>query len=171
MSRTECDAMIETIQDRIAKLPHPQCDLFAQLFDVDVAKGHALPPPEMEPWVIQQFGALAPVQEQTIVKIVNRLTLESALFNPLRARRPTQPGAGDAALEAWIARELAEHDIFRDPERDTTADMFGRIRGQHCVTASNIAKYAGWHGLVIFDEPHPLRFGAAQLRDYLEVAL
>jgi hypothetical protein len=193
--------MIETIQARIANLPAQRRQLFAQLFDVDVTIGHALPPLEMERWVIRQFGALEPVREQTIVKIVNRLTLESALFNPLRARRPTQPGghstpvdmavplpidtavtlsrvdgrgssSGQAqALEEWIARELAEHDIFRDPERDTTADVFGRIRGRHCVTASNVAKYAGWHGLVIFDEPHPLRFGTAQLRDYLDVAL
>jgi hypothetical protein len=163
--------MIETIQARVGQLSLERQNLFAQLFDVDVTAGHALPPPEMEPWVIQQFGALAPVQEQAIVKIVNRLTLESALFNPLRARRPTRPGAGDPALEEWIARELAEHDIFRHPERDTTADVFGRIRGQYCVTASNVAKYAGWHGLVIFDEPHPLCFGPVQLRDYLEVAL
>ncbi len=163
--------MIETIQARIANLPEQRRQLFAQLFDVDVTIGHALPPPEMEPWVIQQFGALESVRKQTIVKIVNRLTLESALFNPLRARRPTKPGGAYQALEEWIARELAEYDIFRDPERDTTADVFGRIRGQHCVTASNVAKYAGWHGLVIFNEPHPLRFGTAQLRDYLDVAL
>jgi hypothetical protein len=178
--------MIETIQNRIANLPQQRRELFGQLFDVDVATGHALPPPEMQPWVIRQFGALEPVQQQTIVKIVNRLTLESALFNPLRARRPTHtdtnssPSASnssegvaglDAALEAWIARELAEHDIFRDPERDTTADVFGRIRGQYCITASNVAKYAGWHGLVIFDQPHPLRFGPEQLRDYVDVAL
>src|SRR5215212_3959474 len=163
--------MIEAIQALVANLPEQRQQLFGQIFDLDVAIGHALPPPDMEPWVIQQFGALEPVREQTIVKIVNRLTLESALFNPLRARRPTHPGGGDSALEEWIARELAEHDIFRDPERDTTADVFGRIRGQHCVTASNVAKYAGWHGLVIFDEPHPLRFGPAQLRDYLDVAL
>jgi hypothetical protein len=163
--------LIETIQSRIANLPQQRRELFAYLFDVDLATGHALPPPEMQLWVIQQFGALESVREQIIVKIVNRLTLESALFNPLRARRPTHPGAGDQALEAWIARELAEHDIFRDPERDTTADLFGRIRGQHCVTASNVAKYAGWHGLVIFDEPHPLHFGSAQLRDYLDVGL
>jgi hypothetical protein len=165
------NTLLETIQTRIANLPEPERQLFAQLFDVDVTTGHALPPPEMERWVMRQFGALEPVREQTIVKIVNRLTLDSALFNPLRARRPTQPGGGDLALEEWIARELAEQDIFRDPERDTTADVFGRIRGQHCITASNVAKYAGWHGLVIFDEPHPLHFGPAQLHDYLEVAL
>jgi len=54
---------------------------------------------------------------------------DSALFNPIRARRPTR-GAGDAAsLEQTIAHELAEHDIFHDPEHTTTADIFGRIRG------------------------------------------
>jgi hypothetical protein len=163
--------MIETIQTQVAGLPVDLRQVFERLFEVDVAAGHALPPPEMEQWVVRQFGALEHVRQQTIVKVVNRLTLESALFNPLRAHRPTQAGGGDGALEAWIARELAEQDIFRDPERDTTADVFGRIRGQHCVTASNVAKYAGWHGLVIFDEPHPLHFGLAQLRDYLHVAL
>jgi hypothetical protein len=163
--------LIENIQAYVADLPEERRALFAQLFDVDVANGHALPPPEMQPWIIQQFGALGPVREQIIVKIVNRLTLESSLFNPLRARRPTQPGGDDQALEAWIARELAEHDIFRDPEHDTTADVFGRIRGRHCITASNVAKYAGWHGLVIFDEPHPLHFGPEQLHDYLDVGL
>src|SRR5262249_2524875 len=48
--------------------------------------------------------------------------------------------------------------------------LFGRIRGRFCVSASNVAKYDGWHGLVIFDEPHPLRFDRAQVRDYLDVA-
>jgi hypothetical protein len=163
--------MIETILDRVAALPEPLRRIFGELFYVNVVTGHAIPPPPMEEWVVQQFGAVAAVREQTIVKLANRLTLESALFNGLRARRPTHAGGDDTALEAWIARELAEHDIFRDPERDTTADVFGRIRGQYCVTASNVAKYDGWHGLVIFDEPHPLHFGAAQLRDYLETAL
>jgi hypothetical protein len=125
----------------------------------------------MRGWVARQFGDADAVRAQTIVNVTNRLTLESALFNPLRARRPAQAATDDAALEAWIARELAAHDIFRDPERDTTADVFGRIRGRFCVTASNIAKYEGWHGLVIFDEPHPLRFSAEQVRDYLETAL
>ncbi|MFL5801410.1 MAG: hypothetical protein ACJ8CR_06670, partial [Roseiflexaceae bacterium] len=82
-----------------------------------------------------------------------------------------ESGGGDAALDARIATALAGGDIFRDPLRDTTADLFGRIRGQFCVSAANVAKYEGWHGLLIFDEPHPLRFDAARLRDYLDTAL
>ncbi|MBK9714705.1 MAG: hypothetical protein IPO81_25880 [Kouleothrix sp.] len=163
--------MIERMLDHVAALPQDLRQICESLLYIEAATGQAIPPAAMEQWVIRQFGAAAAVREQTIVTVTNRLTLESALFNPLRARRPTQPGGGDAALEKWIARELAEHDIFADPERDTTADVFGRIRGRYCVSASNVAKYAGWHGLIIFDEPHPLRFGPAQVRDYLDVAL
>lgn len=163
--------MIERMLDHVAALPQDLRQICESLLYIEAATGQAIPPAAMEQWVIRQFGAAAAVREQTIVTVTNRLTLESALFNPLRARRPTQPGGSDAALEKWIARELAEHDIFADPERDTTADVFGRIRGRYCVSASNVAKYAGWHGLIIFDEPHPLRFGPAQVRDYLDVAL
>lgn len=161
--------MIASLPDRIAGLPpalHAAC---AQIFEVDVTTGVAEPPASMQPWVAQHFGALEEVRRQTLVTVLNRLTLEGALFNPLRARRPSGPAGDDAALEAWIAEELAD-DIFAAPLRDTPADTFGRIRGRHCVSASNVAKYAGWHGLVIFDEPHPLGFGPEQLRDYLDVA-
>ncbi len=163
--------MITTLLDQIAGLPAELQQAARHIFYIDITKGAAIPPPAMEAWVERQFGAVADVREQTIVKVTNRLTLESALFNPLRARRPSESGGGDAALEAWIERELAARDMFREPERDTTADLFGRIRGRFCITASNVAKYDGWHGLVIFDEPHPLRFGQEQLADYLDVTL
>lgn len=163
--------MIEHIHERVAALPANLQSSFSDIFYVNVSAGRAIPPPEMEPWVVRQFGAVTAVREQTIVNVTNRLTLESALFNPLRARRPSQGATDEAALEERIARELAEHDIFRDPERDTTADVFGRVRGRYCVSASNVAKYEGWHGLVIFDQPHPLRFGPDQVADYLDTAL
>src|SRR5262249_42182129 len=125
--------MIETILQRAATLPDQTRLAFEQIFYVNITSGHTIPPAPMEEWVVRQFGAVADVREQTIVNITNRLTLESALFNGLRARRPSPKGGGDAALEQWIARELAEHDMFRDPLRDTTEDVFGRIRGAYCV--------------------------------------
>jgi hypothetical protein len=169
--------MIETLPDRIAALPAELRHICERILYVDSTSGYTDPPPSMEPWIVQHFGAVEQVRRQTIIKVTNRLTLESALFNPIRARRPTRSSAlasgpeHEAALERWIAQELAEHDIFHDPERTTTADLFGRIRGRYCISASNVAKYDGWHGLVIFDEPHPLRFGPEQLRDFLDVAL
>ena len=44
------------------------------------------------------------------------------------------------------------------------------MRGRFGVTASNVAKYDGLHGVVVFDEHHPLRFTAAQVADYVETA-
>ena len=162
--------MITTLADRIATLSDGLRQTCERIFDVTTMTGYADPPATMEAWIVRHFGTVDAVREQTIVRVVNRLTLEGALFNPLRARRPTESVGGNAALESRIAATLAGVDDFRDPLRATTADLFGRIHGRFCVTASNVAKYDGWHGLVIFDEPHPLRFDQARLSDYLDVA-
>jgi hypothetical protein len=42
------------------------------------------------------------------------------------------------------------------------------VRGKYCVTASNIAKFDGFHGLVVFNERHPLRFTREMLHDYID---
>ena len=57
--------------------------------------------------------------------------------------------------------------MFARPLTDTTADVFGRIQGRFCVTASNVAKYDAWHGLIIPNEAQPLHFSAEQLEDCL----
>jgi hypothetical protein len=162
--------MIVNLPDRIAALPSDLRLACQRIFDVATATGYTDPPPTMHAWIERHFGSVADVREQTIVRVVNRLTLEAALFNLVRARRPIESRGGDAELEARIAAGLS-NDIFAEPLRDTPADVFGRIRGQFCVTASNVAKYDGWHGLIVFDEPHPLRFDAPRLRDYLGTAL
>jgi hypothetical protein len=162
--------MITELPARLAALPPRPRAISERLLAVSLTHGTTEPPPEMEPWIAAQFGSVAAVRHQTVVRVVNRLTLEGAAFNPLRARRPSDATGGDEALEERIAAELAGPDFFREPLLGTTADVFGRIRGRYCVTASNVAKFEGWHGLVIFDEPHPLHFSRAQLRDYFEVA-
>lgn len=165
---------IVQLPELIAALPADLGALADRLLLVQRLVGHAAPPPAMESWVVRQFGSLEAVTTQTVIRVLNRLTLEMALFNPLRACRPQDSDSAAVAapdLEAAIAASAGERDIFRDPLHGTTADPFGRIRGQYCVSASNIAKYDGWHGVVIFDEFHPLRFNREQLRDYFTVAL
>ena len=163
--------MITTLPERVEHLSPQLRDVWARMFNVSMATGTTVAPASMHAWIAQQFGNLRDVQEQTIIRVINRMTLEETLFNPLRARRPAAADGPDGeALEQWIVEELAARDIFGSPEEQTTADVFGRVRGQFCVTAANVAKYEGWHGLVIFDEPHPLRWSRAQLRDYLDTA-
>ncbi|MGB9881154.1 MAG: hypothetical protein ACPLRM_10360, partial [Anaerolineae bacterium] len=96
------------------------------------------------------------------------ITLEGALFNELRASRPMEARAsGD--LEQIIMSNIG--DPFCRPLEGTPEDIFGRIKGKYCITASNVAKYDGFHGLVIFDEHHPLRFTEEGVKDYIDTAL
>ena len=160
-SITHLDALIAALDDADRAR-------FERIFHLDVTTGQVVPPPGMEAWIVGHFGAVEAVRRQRIVKVTNRYTLEGALFNELRASRPQEapPGGGD--LEAAIRR--TQGGPFCRPEEGTPADVFGRVRGRSSLTASNIAKYDGWHGVIIFEEHHPLRFSAGQVADYLHTA-
>ena len=71
-----------------------------------------------------------------------------------------------------LAEEIARTapDPFCEPELNTPEDVFGRIRGRHAITASNIAKYDGFHGVVIFEEHDPLAFTADSVQDAIDVS-
>jgi len=108
------------------------------------------------------------VTEQRIVRVTNRVTLEGALFNGLRASRPL-----DTGVSLDLEREIAatEGDPFCRPEKGTPADVFGRIRGAHATTASNVAKYDGFHGVIVFDDHNPLELTPEKVADYVDVGL
>ncbi|MBO3804241.1 MAG: hypothetical protein JTT11_10325, partial [Candidatus Brockarchaeota archaeon] len=65
----------------------------------------------------------------------------------------------------------AQGDPFCEPLEKTPEDVFGRVRGKSCVTASNVAKYDGFHGIVVFREHDPLRITEEGVADSLDVAL
>jgi hypothetical protein len=44
------------------------------------------------------------------------------------------------------------------------------VYGKYCVTASNVAKYDGYHSLVIFDEHNPLCITRDRVHDYIGTA-
>lgn len=164
---------VAQLPELIHALPAELREVCHRLFYVERAIGCTLPPPAMRDWIAKTFGTLDCVERQAVVRVINHYTLDSAVFNPLRGRRPLgtklQRDQRDALLTEAVNTQSSY--MFADPQNLTTADTFGRIRGTHCVTASNVAKFDGWHGLVIFDEPHPLRFTWEQFVDYLYVAL
>jgi galactose-1-phosphate uridylyltransferase len=147
------------------------------MYHVETVTGRLSVPPSMDHWVKERFGRVDAVIEQRIAKVTNLVTMEGALFNPLRAVRPTDLASRE---DVSSAIESTRGGAFCQPERLTPEDLFhdgtaqgvpGRIQGDHCVTASNIAKYDGYHGLVIFDEHNPLCITTERVRDYLETAL
>ena len=157
---------IVNLDSLIEALPEKSKKLFHRLFSVTTTKGNLKPPPTMLPWIEQQFGSVDKVTEQRIVKITNLVTFEGAVFNSLRALRPRQL-KDRLKVEARIL-DGAKNDPLSKPLEDTPEDPFGRIRGKHSITASNIAKYDGLHGMVIFKDYNPIEFSREEVIDYLD---
>jgi hypothetical protein len=125
-------------------------------------------PEEMKPWAEKNFGSSASVESQKIIKVFNKLSFEESLFNELRAKRPLETRTDEDSIK-MINESIG--DPFCKPLTGTPADTFGRIKGKYCVTASNVAKYDGLHGLIIFKEHNPLNFSEKQLQDYISTAI
>lgn len=155
---------LETI---VQDLPGDQQQLFQRLYAVSSTVGKLDAPDHMRRWIDKYFGGVAAVAEQKVVKVTNRRTFEGSLFNELRARRPLE-----ARIPADLADEIARTapDPFCEPELNTPADTFGRVRGATAITASNIAKYDGHHGVVIFADHDPLSFTYNSVQDAVSIS-
>jgi len=159
---------ITDLPDLVAGLPPDDRALAERIFEVDATTGRLDPPEGMCPWIEKSFGSVGAVLEQRIVRVTDRITLDGAIFNGLRASRPL-----DTAVSVDLEEEIraTEGDPFCRPEEGTPADVFGRVKGAHAVTASNIAKYDGFHGVVVFDDHNPLHLTPEKVSDYIDVGL
>ncbi len=166
--KTDTRPSIADLEDRIAALPPDARAAAERIFSVSTTASHLVPPPEMRDWITKQFGSVDVVTTQQIVRVTNRVLLEGALFNDLRARRPSEVKGADEVRETI---ERSRNDPFCHPETGTPADTFGRVKGEHGITASNIAKYDAYHGVLVFDEHDPLApMDAGIIRDRLLTA-
>lgn len=159
---------IADLEDLLARLPAEARAAAGRLLLVSTTVGRLDPPSEMAPWIEDHFGSVEAVRKQRIVRVTDLVTLEGALFNELRARRPMEVEGRDDVRRTI---EEARGDPFCRPESGTPTDTFGRVRGAHGVTASNIAKYDGYHGVLVFDEHDPLApVDEGTIRDHLATA-
>ena len=160
------NSTVDHLAEIVEVLPTEEKALFRRIYRVTTTTGELSLPSSMAPWVRQQFGSVAAVTRQRITRITNRVTGAESLFNGLRASRPVQ--AKDRQSLDVQLEEARRQDLFQNPYDNTPADVFGRVVGKHCVTASNIAKYDGLHGVVIFNEFNPLHFTREQIIDYID---
>jgi hypothetical protein len=158
---TDLEALISDLspEDRV---------LAGRIFDASATTGRLDPPKAMYAWIEKSFGSVDQVTAQRIVKVTNRITLEGTLFNELRASRPL-----DTGVSLDLDREIAatEGDPFCHPRDGTPADVFGRVAGEHATTASNVAKYDGFHGVIVFDDHNPLHLTPEKVAGYVSVGL
>ena len=161
-------ASIVDLEEAVASLPATARAVAGRILAISTTIGRLEPPPEMHEWIRKFFGSVEAVREQRIVRVSNQVTFEGALFNELRALRPMEVKGGDE-VRATIASSA--NDPFCRPETGTPADVFGRVEGRWGITASNVAKYDGFHGVLVFKEHDPLApLDAAALRDHLTTA-
>src|SRR3972149_2387683 len=85
---------IDQLPDMVQALAAADRELFDRLFRVSVSEGRLRAPESMRGWLAGRFGSVEAVERQTVVRVTNRWTLEEAVFNPLRARRPRPAEAG-----------------------------------------------------------------------------
>jgi hypothetical protein len=159
---------ITNLAGMAAGLPPQDRERFEHIFLVNTSVGRLKPTPAMHEWIEKYFGSVEAVREQKVVRVTNLVTMEGSLFNELRARRPI---ARESREDLTRAIEETRGCAFCHPLERTPEDTFGRIRGRRSVTASNIAKFDGHAGVVIFDEHDPLKFTEESLADHLETAM
>ena len=156
------------LPETLAGLSQGERELFYRFFRVKRSTGKLVLPEKMKSWADKTFGNYKDVEEQKIVKVLDIHIFEQALFNELRAKRPMQ------AKEKFDFKRILEQSAggpFSKPLSMTPADPFGRIKGKYCVSASNVAKYDGMHGLIIFKKHNPLDFTEKEVQDYFKTAL
>src|SRR5207248_343751 len=141
------------LEELLGALPPEARAAASRIFAVSTTVGRLDAPTEMHDWIAKQFGSVDAVSAQRIVRVTNLVMLEGALFNDLRARRPAEVKGADEVRETI---ERSRGDPFCHPETGTPADTFGRVKGAHGITASNVAKYDAYHGVLVFDDHDPL---------------
>lgn len=174
---------IYLVTAKVRSLPpeHPLKQRFSRMFETRSKKGSLVIPPTFEGKARELFAAypggtkhLGFIENQTVVTSYNRYTEEYSMFNEVRRYRPgyqekLSPENEHIIQQAITDSEGADKCDFCSMER-TAVDVFGRIESKHCYTASNIAKYEQWHGLIVSKAHSPLIFDKEMLQDYMETA-
>lgn len=162
------DNSILTLEKKINSFDNGQHQRFQSIFSLSTSQGTLCPPESMHDWINSFFGSIEAVKNQTIVKVTNTVTGEGSIFNSLRSQRPIE-SKENSDLTTKINNNIG--DPFCHPLKKTPEDSFGRVIGKHCVTASNIAKYDGYHGIIVFNNHNPLEFTKEHVHDYIDTAM
>ncbi|WIA08176.1 hypothetical protein OEZ85_007630 [Tetradesmus obliquus] len=107
--------------------------------------------------------------QQLVVSLTNRYTLEQTWFNKARTQKPQTFTQSSEFLDSTDNGAKCD---FCNWRLLTASDPgFGRIELPHAVTGSNLFKYAEpSHGVVLFKHHQPLQFSQEQLSDLLDAS-
>ena len=169
------------LEKLVDELPDDKQEIFHRIFRVSTSIGDINLTDTFVAKAMTYFNENGESKEQTlerissqlIVKTFNNYTLEGALFNELRTNKPGSKPESLAETRKkvfdYIEDELKKRACdFCEPEKFTPKDLPFRIKGKHCVTAANVAKYDALHGILIFNEHNPFIYNQEEFSDYME---
>ncbi|XP_071507481.1 uncharacterized protein [Diadema antillarum] len=173
-------ASLEDYRLRWKVAQHPDCitvyHKFQDIYSVSRRSGQLVIPETFQTKVLKWLGNDEELFKETklqfITSIFNRYTHESAIFNPLRSKRPGVSGTAeeqDEYVESLVGQ--SQNCDLCDYKFKTSEDTFGRIESKHAVTAANTFKYDAFHALIILKTHHPLRFTEEQFTDMFDVTM
>ncbi len=174
------------LEDNIKELKKEDgFQLFNEIFHISSATGTMKIPSTFSEKVRIYFGnrdengeiteskgeVIERIKTQKVVKVYNKLSGEGSLFNSLRASRPgmrkDEISNERQKIDEYVKKSMDNCD-FCEPEKYTPEDVFGRIKGKHCITGVNIAKYDAWSSVIFFKNHNPLDFNLDELSDYID---
>ncbi len=157
------DRGIGSLAQRIDELDSDLHALWDRIYEMSTQEGHLILPDSLR----AQGETYDSFLRQQIIRVTNRITGETTLFNELRAHRPIEAHLGEKTL---LEIEATSRCPFCHPREMTPSDTFGRIEGRYSLTASNLAKYDALHALIVFREHEPFVTEEEPIRDFIEVA-
>jgi hypothetical protein len=161
---------IGEIQSLVRSLDPKLRNMFENVFDVNVYSGVSVPSSQIEPSILHEFGSIEAVRSQRIVKIVNKVTSNSATYNPLfDVRITSEKGLIDSVEEANFSNDtiggLLAHTV-----PGSISDPFDRVIGEHSVVTGTLLKADVYHGLLIPSGSGVTHFNNDVLTDYLRTS-
>eukprot|EP01135_Chromosphaera_perkinsii_P010535 Nk52_evm45s2152 gene=Nk52_evmTU45s2152 len=105
--------------------------------------------------------------EQTVLRIINKWTLEQTVYNELRGKRPINSAAPTRRVSNNNIKNSSSGESknnvhpdcdFCRPHLFTAVEPWGRIERSTLVSASNVAKCSGAHGMFVFKEHDPISY-------------
>jgi hypothetical protein len=152
---------IQSTIERLKKADRPAGKLFDRFFSVSISESRMTLPEKMRLSLEGKFD-IAGLEKQKIVRIDNKITGESTIFNSLRGKRPQQTSPSQ--------EDLQKEEAFCHPQDQTPQDPIGRLEGKHTITAANLMSYNRHHSLVIFKKHDPLDIKYPAFSEALDAA-
>lgn len=163
-----------------SKAYHRKCQIlwkkFHTIYLVNVREAKQIFPPsflsEVRHWLGDNDKLLKEAYNQKVIHVNNYYSLEQTVFNLLRSKRPSSKAREDIREYVHkVAAQTRRSCDFCRYKTNTAEDIFGRIEGQHSVSASNTFKLDKWHSLFLSKKHNPIDLTEEEFLDLFNTSL